>query len=395
MDFDTIIDRRGTGALKWRAPDVIPLWVADMDFAPPDAVVAALRRRMDHPIFGYTDPPPSFFETLRAWYASRYGAAVETEAFLLGPGAVPSMGIAVRTFAARGEGVLVMPPVYYPFMESVRGNGRVVVEAPLRWENGRFRFDPEAGDRAIREAASRGVKTRMLMFCSPHNPGGTVWTREELAALLEFARRHGLLLFSDEIHGDIALKPKSFVSLAGFPGAAERSVVISSPNKTFNLAGLHLSHFVVEDAALRAELKRGIGAAGYSQPNVLSLVAAQAAYEHGEAWLDALIEYLRANAEIAADFIGKRIPGMDASVPDGTYLIWADAAGLAAAKGCADDRELVARLEAEALVKLTPGGVFGRGGEGHVRINVACPRALLAEGLNRLAAWASDARPKR
>ena len=389
MNFDTVIDRRGTGAIKWRAPDVIPLWVADMDFAPPEEVASALRRRIEHPILGYTDPDPSYFESLRAWYASRYGAAVDAAAFLLGPGAVPSMGIAVRTFAEPGEGVLVMPPVYYPFMESVRGNGRVVVESPLRAENGRFRFDPETGDRAIREAASRGVKTRLLMFCSPHNPGGTVWTRDELSTVLDFARRHDLILFSDEIHGDIALKPGSFVSLAGFPGAAERTISLSASNKTFNLAGLHLSHFVVEDAALRAKLERGIDAAGFSQPNVLSLVAAQAAYEHGAAWVDALVAYLRANAEYAVDFIGKNVRGIRASVPEGTYLIWADAAGLAAAKGCADDRQLVARLEAEGRVKLTAGSIFGRGGEGHVRINVACPRALLAEGLNRLAAWAA------
>lgn len=389
MHFDTVIDRRGTGALKWKMPDVIPLWVADMDFAPPEAVAAALRKRIEHPIFGYTNADPSYFEALRAWYSARYGAALQPDSFLLGPGAVPSMGIAVRTFAAPGEGVLVMPPVYYPFMSSVRDNDRVVVEAPLRAENGRFRFDPQAADRAVAEAASRGVKTRLLMFCSPHNPGGVVWTRDELSSVLDFARKHDLILFSDEIHGDLAMKPNSFVSMAGFPGAAERTIAISASNKTFNLAGLHLSHFVVEDAALRAALKRGIAAAGYGEPNVLSLVAAQAAYENGAAWLDSLIDYLRANAEYAVDYIKRNVPGMRASMPEGTYLVWTDASGLVAAKGCADDRELVTRLEAEGRVKLTAGSIFGRGGEGYVRINVACPRSILAEGLNRMAEWAA------
>jgi cystathionine beta-lyase len=360
-----------------------------MDFAPPQAVADALRKRIEHPIFGYTNPDPSYFEALRAWYASRYGAAVEPGAFLLGPGAVPSMGIAVRTFAAPGEGVLIMPPVYYPFTETVRDNDRVVVEAPLRSDGGRFRFDPAAGDRAVAEAAARGVKTRFILFCSPHNPGGVVWTRDELASVLAFARKHDLLLFSDEIHGDLVFGPNKFVSMAGFPGAAERTVSISASNKTFNLAGLHLSHFVVEDEALRRRLKRGIDAAGYSQPNVLSLVAAQAAYENGAAWVDSLVAYLKANAEFAVDYLNRNVRGMRAAMPEGTYLVWTDASGLVAGKGLADDRELVAKLEAEGKVKLTAGSIFG-GGKNRVRINVACPRAMLAEGLGRIAAWAAS-----
>lgn len=394
MSFDSIIDRAGTGALKWNAPreagkdDVIPLWVADMDFSAPEAVLDALRSRIAHPIFGYTNADPSYFEALRAWYRERYGAALPAESFLLGPGAVPSMGILARTFCAPGEGVLVMPPVYYPFSESVRDNGRVVVEAPLDASDPfRMKLDLAAAGRAIDEAASKGVRTRMVLFCSPHNPGGVVWTREELSSLVDFARARDLLLASDEIHGDLALRKGRFVSLAAFPGAAERTIVFSAPNKTFNLAGLHLSHFVAENAELRAALKKGLAAAGSSQPNVLSLVAAQAAYERGASWLDELVSYLGANAAFAADYLNAQVPGVRTAAPEGTYLLWADASGLIRAKGLADDKALVSRLVEEARVRFTAGGIFGAGGEGFIRVNVACPRAVLAEGLRRLAEW--------
>ncbi|MFA6508155.1 MAG: aminotransferase class I/II-fold pyridoxal phosphate-dependent enzyme, partial [Treponemataceae bacterium] len=226
MNFDTIIDRNGTGALKWNAPkldgksDAIPLWVADMDFAAPEAVTAALRARIEHPVFGYTNPDPSYFEALRAWYATRYAVKADLASFLIGPGVVPAMAIAVRTFSAPGEGVLVMPPVYYPFGEVVRDNDRVVVEAPLiAADPFRMCFDPAVAEKAVADAASRGVKVRMLLFCSPHNPGGVVWKKEELAALLDFARKRDLIVISDEIHGDLVFKPNVFISLAGFSGA--------------------------------------------------------------------------------------------------------------------------------------------------------------------------------
>lgn len=396
MDFDALIDRSGTGALKWNAAreagkaDVVPLWVADMDFAAPAAVTEALRARVGHPIYGYTNPDPSYFAALRAWYEERYGARIEPSSVLLGPGVVPSIGIAVRAFSAAGEGVLIMPPVYYPFAEMVRDNGRVVVEAPLDAGNPfRMRFDARAAQAALDKAAAGGVAVKLAIFCSPHNPGGVVWKKEELASFLKFAEANDLIVLSDEIHGDLVFKPASFVSLAGFPGAAERTVVVSAPNKTFNLAGLHLSHFVAENDALRTRLKHGIAAAGYSQPNVLSLVAAQTAYERCGSWVDDLVAYLASNARYAAEFVNARVPGARTAAPDGTYLLWMDVSRLIAAKGLKDDRELVARLVDEARVRFTAGSVFVSGGGGFIRVNVACPRALLSEGLNRFASWAS------
>lgn len=396
MSFDTIIDRKGTRSLKWEnvrneqgKPDVIPLWVADMDFAPPSPVLAALRSRTEHPIFGYTNTPLEYFEALSAWYKSRYGAVVGREAILLGPGLIPTLGISIRSLTAAGDGVLVMPPVYHPFFDIVRDNDRVIVEAPLEHTGGQnYRLDLEAAGRAIDEAAEGGLRTTAILFSSPHNPGGRVWSAEELASLLAFAEKRSLSIISDEIHGDLIMGKRKFTSLAAFPAAAERTVVLSAPNKTFNLAGLHLSHLVVEDDRLRAQVKRGIAAAGYSQPNVLSLTAALAAYREGGAWVDELIAYLRGNIDYAVNFVNSRIPGAVATAPEGTYLVWADVSALAASLGLKDG-ELAPRLEDQGRVKFTAGSVFGTGGSGFVRINVACPRAILSEGLERFATWAA------
>ncbi len=397
MNFDTPIDRRGTGALKWEnvrnaagKREVIPLWVADMDFAPPDAVLAAIRGRAEHPIFGYTNADPAYFEALRSWYRTRYGASVGREAFMIGPGLIPSLGIALRALTAAGEGVIVMPPVYHPFFQIVEDNDRVVVEAPLRRVHGRgYELDLEGARGAVAAAAGRGIRTTAMLFSSPHNPGGRVWSADELRSLLDFAAEAGISIVADEIHGDIIAGNRAFASLAAFPGAPERTVVLSAPNKTFNLAGLHLSHFVAESEEIRSRLRRGISAAGYSQPNVLSQTAALAAYREGGPWLDDLIEYLRGNLGYAVEFLNTRIPGVSAAFPEGSYLIWTEVAELAARKGLQDDRDLALRLEDEGRVKVTAGSVFGTGGRSFIRINVACPRAILAEGLARFEAWAN------
>ena len=397
MDFNQIIDRSGTRSLKWEnvrneagKPDVIPLWVADMDFAPPEPVLAALRSRTGHPIFGYTNAPPEYFEALVAWYRTRYAAPLSREAILLGPGLIPSLGIVLRSLTSAGDGVLVMPPVYYPFFHIVEDNDRVAVEAPLRLVGDLiYEFDGDAARRAISAASERGIRTTAILFSSPHNPGGHVWSDAELTTLLHFAAENNLYIVSDEIHGDIIAGERRFKSLAAFPGAAERTVVLSAPNKTFNLAGLHLSHFVVEDYELRATIRRGIAAAGFSQPNVLSLTAALAAYREGGPWLDGLISYLRDNLAFAVNFINGKIGGAHAAVPEGGYLIWVEISKLAAARGLRDDRDLALRLEDEGRVKVTAGSVFGTGGSGFIRINAACPRAILTEGLERLEAWAT------
>jgi cysteine-S-conjugate beta-lyase len=397
MTFDAIIDRHGTNSLKWDTlknqpgkPDIIPLWVADMDFPPPEETLLALRRRLEHPIFGYEVAPEESYEAIAAWYSGRYGTAVELGSIVLGPGVIPSMGICVRSLTEKGDGILIMPPVYSPFFSMIKDNDRVTVEAPLRrTKAGSYEMDIDAAGAAIDEAGSRGVRTRAILFCSPHNPGGRVWAREELETLLSFAGRHGLSVISDEIHGDMICGPRRFTSMADFPEHAERVIVLSSPNKTFNLAGLHVSHFIAADAGMREAIERGISASGFGQPNTLSTTAALASYSHGVQWLDSLLEYLRGNLSFAVGFLNENVRGAAAAFPEGTYLIWTDVSELISRTGLADDRELAQRIEEEARVKLTPGSIFGTGGRGFVRINAACPRSLLNEGLERLAHWAS------
>jgi cystathionine beta-lyase len=379
---------------------VIPLWVADMDFPAPAELTEALVRRAAHPVYGYTHTPECFFETLAGWYRRRHGLDLDRRHFLAGPGTVASLGIAVRSFTEPGQGVIIPAPVYKPAYNMIRFNGREPVEAPLVLNGeGRYCFGPpgslpvmQALERALSTAAGRGIKTTMAVFCSPHNPGGSVWNAEELEALLAFARRHNIIVVSDEIHGDFVFSPKSFISVTAFPEYADIAVAVSAANKTFNLGGLHLSYFMVRDEKLAGILKRGLRASGCDTPNVFSLTAAETVFRCGDSWLDELKRYIRLNIEEGVRFLN-RISGVRGFIPEGTYLIWADVSGLIARGKFRDDMELAAALEWEGRVKCTPGSYFGAGGKGFIRINAACPRSQLMEGLARFKDWAERFRP--
>jgi cystathionine beta-lyase len=398
VNFDELIDRTGTEAAKWEETDrtpgkvpVIPLWVADMDFPCPPAVTEALRRRAEHPVYGYTRLSPSFFEALVFWYRTRYGLDLKPEDFIAGPGAVPSLGLAVRTLSNPGDGVMILSPVYYPFFDMIRSNGREIVEIPLRPdERGRYHFDGEALEQGLEAAADRGLKVPLALFCSPHNPGGAVWDREEQVLFLNFARSNGITVVSDEIHGDFVYPPRTFGSLAAFQEYADRVVVVSGANKTFNLGGLRVSHFIVRDAGLARTLRKGFRAIAFHEPDIFSCAAAEAAYREGGSWCTELNAYIGENIRRAVAAINTEIPGLRAFEPEGTYLIWTDASALINRGKFRDDREFTARLEKQGRVKLNPGSVFGSGGQGFVRINAACPRSLLLEGIARIKAWARE-----
>jgi cystathionine beta-lyase len=395
MNFDEPIDRRGTGSEKWDGcgreagkAGVIPLWVADMDFPAPPELTRALAERAAHPVYGYTQLSETFYDTLADWYARRYGLELDKGHFLLGPGTVASLGIAVRSLTGRGDGVLLLAPVYGPFYRMIRLNGRETVEVPLRLKDGRYCFDEAALERGLAAAAARGLKVPLALFCSPHNPGGSVWEKAELECFLAFAARHGITVISDEIHGDFVYPPKTFRSMAAFPDYGERTVVVSSVNKSFNLGGLHTSYFITGEERLADALKRELRAMGYGELDIFSMIAAETAYRSCAYWLDEARIYLRANLEEAVRFING-IPGLRAFLPEGTYLIWTDASLLIGRAQLTDDRALVDLLEQEARVKLTPGSAFGRQGKGFIRINAACPRSQLMEGLGRLRDWAA------
>ncbi|MDR1566402.1 MAG: PatB family C-S lyase [Treponema sp.] len=395
-NFDNILDRKGTGSVKWEDLDqkegklpVIPLWVADMDFPSLPEITGALMSRAAHPAYGYTRIEPSYFKALAAWYKTQYCSELAVDDFILGSGTVSGLGTAVRTWSKPGDGVLLLTPVYHPFYDSILRSNRKTLEVPLKaGKEGRYCFDVGDLEQALEGAKTRGLEVPLMLFCSPHNPGGSVWTREELESLLDFAERKGLILAADEIHGDFVYAPKRFVSLSSFPEHASRIIVLSAPGKSFNLGGLRISHFITRDKGLKAALRKSLAAKGEGGPDVFSLTAAMAAYRHGAGWLTALKAYIKANIEETAARLNAEARGFRVFRPEGTYLVWADVSELIKKKNLKDDLELAQALETDGRVKVTPGSAFGPGGRGFVRINAACPGSMLSEALDRIALWA-------
>ncbi|MDR1506242.1 MAG: aminotransferase class I/II-fold pyridoxal phosphate-dependent enzyme [Treponema sp.] len=402
-DFDAPVNWRSTGSDKWDsvAEGVIPLWVADMDFVSPPELTGVLSARASLPFYGYNKRRPAYLEAIAAWYRNQYGVSVDTEDILPGPGTVPSLGMAVRAFTKSGDGVLVMTPVYTPFFRVIRESGRKVVEAPMELDGGgRFVFDRAALERA---ASAAGGTIPLALFCSPHNPGGRVWAKEEIQSLLDFAQKRNMIVAADEIHGDFVYGGSfasggssvsggggpGFVSTASFPGYAGNVITVSGANKSFNLGGLHASHMVVRDKTLKAKLRSVLSTGAHHDPDIFAELAVETCYTKCAEWFAGLRLYIRKNLEAAAVFLNA-IPGIKTWVPGGTYLLWADARGLIEKTGCENDGELVRRLEEEAKVKITGGSMYGKPGEGFVRINAASPRSLLMEGLGRLEAWAKN-----
>jgi cystathionine beta-lyase len=385
-DFDAPFKIRGTGSDKWDniAEGVIPLWVADMDFAAPPELIGALAARASSPFYGYNKRRPGYVDAIVSWYREQYGVSVKPDDVVPGPGTVPSLGAVVRAFTGPGDGVLVMTPVYAPFFRVIRENGRKIVESPMALDdNGRFVFDRAALEKACDEAA--GLAVPLLLFCSPHNPGGRVWSKEEIAALLDTAKSRNMIVAADEIHGDFVFNG-GFVSTAAFPNHADRIISVSGANKSFNMGGLHVSHLIVRDEKLKAKLGKVLNADFHHDPDIFAELAVETCYTSCGSWLAELKPYIKKNLEEAAAFLNG-IPGVKAWVPGGTYLLWAHVQGLIERTGCKSDLELVERLESEAKVKITNGSMYGRPGAGYVRINTACPRKLLMEGLERIKAW--------
>ncbi|QHO90200.1 pyridoxal phosphate-dependent aminotransferase [Actinomyces sp. 432] len=384
--FDVIHDRTGTASLKWdfaadrgRPETALPLWVADMDHPTAPCIVNALLWRVRHGIFGYTEPDAAYGATLTAWFARRYDWRIDPAWNVVTPGVVPALATAVRAFTEPGDAVVIEEPVYYPFREVVEQQGRVVAPAPLvRGADGVYRRDLDT-----LEAVLTSTGARLLLLCNPHNPVGRVWSRAELAALAEVAERHDVLVVSDEVHADLALpgyRTTPFASLSA--DAAARTVTCTSPSKSFNLAGLQVANILIADPELRDRFRTALGAVGYSQPNTLGLTACQAAYKSGDAWLDALrrhVEYARRHVIRRLE----RVPGIEVSPCEGTYLLWLDCTGLLEAAGLAAD-ELDGFITREAGLWLDDGALFGAGGAGFTRLNIACPRATLDEALDRL-----------
>lgn len=383
-DFDAVIDRRGTGSQKWDGAskkfgdgDVLPLWVADMDFVSPAPVVEALLERARHGVFGYVERPDEFYAAIAAWLGRRHGFSVRPEHIVNSPGVVPALHLMVRAFTKPGDRVLIQTPVYPPFMRVAQAEGReAVYNLLVRGPNG-YEMDFDALERQL-----DGVSLAIL--CNPHNPVGRVWTRDELARFGELCLRTGTLVASDEIHCDLTLfgqRHTPFASVA--PELAARSLTCVAPSKTFNVPGLTTANVIIADDGLRREFTRVLNSLALYEANVFGVTALTAAYERGDEWLDQLLQYLQGNVEAMEAFLRAELPGVRMTRPEATYLAWLDFSSWGMT-----DEQLATFLSEQAHVGLNDGPSFGPGGSGFARLNFGCPRSTLKDGLSRIAAAA-------
>ncbi|MGB4135695.1 MAG: MalY/PatB family protein [Microbacterium sp.] len=384
-DFETVIDRTGTGASKWEAmraanPDVpagiAPFSVADLDLATAPEIAEGLREYLRTAVLGYTVPTDAYWESVTGWFRRRHGWTVDRAHVTPTPGVVPALYTAVRAYTEPGDGVIVQTPAYYPFYRAIEQNGRTVVRNPLVLRDGRWRLDLDD----LAEKA-KDPRNRLLVFCSPHNPTGRVWERDELEAVARIAIENDLIVISDEIHFDLILPGSTHTVLSTLgPEVAARTVVCTAPSKTFNLAGMGLSNIVITDDALREAYRAEQALTGFSAITTLGYEACRLAYDEAEGWLAGLIGLVEANHRLVRDFLAERMPEVRVFDLEGTYLQWLDLRGLGHDAG-----ELRRRNTREALVFFNEGAIFGPEGEGFERMNIAAPRAAVAAALERLA----------
>lgn len=379
--FDTLIDRSQTGAVKWerrteaeKREGIVAMSVADMEFGVAPCVREAVVRAAEHGVYGYTDPNERYFAAVKRWMALRHGWDVRAEDVTCIHGVVPAIAVCVRAFTQPGDGVIIQLPVYPPFRQMIESNGRRVLNNALINENGRYRMDYEDLERKAADP-----RARLMVLCSPHNPVGRVWTREELARVHEICKRHGVTVASDEIHFDLVAGGAHTVYANVDPDA----IVLTAPSKTFNVPGLQLANAIIRNVARRNAFREELTACGGSNISYFGYAATCAAYEGGEEWLDALLDYLRGNEALVRDFMARRFPQARISPMEGTYLLWLDYRALGV-----PDAEVNQFLRQDAGWIVNAGEMFGAEGRGFVRVNIALPRPELQKALDRLAAAA-------
>lgn len=383
IDFDQLIDRSGTYSLKYTArqrlfgrDDAIPLWVADMDFAAPQVVTQALSARAQHPLYGYSEYPSVLYQAIQQWFLRRHQWEIAAEDIVICPGVVPSLHATITALTQQGDGVIVQPPVYFPFFTAVTETHRTLLHNPLILVDDVYQIN---FDQLALQAAS-GAK--MLLLCSPHNPGGRVWSEAELQQLLEIARQYQLIIISDEIHADLVLAGRRHIPLATL---AEDVPVITavSASKTFNIAGLGMSMLIVPDAGHKKAIESVFNSWHVSAANPFSIEATIAAYQQGEPWLDALLEYLQQTCQWVQQFFATQLPRIRVLPIQATYLLWLDCRALQL-----NDRQLGRFFVEQAGVAMNPGVMFGEGGSGFMRMNIAAPRAIIEQACRQIvSAW--------
>lgn len=400
-DFDKVIERTGTNCLKWDLrkgifgkEDVLPLWVADTDFAAPVQVLEAMKKRMEHGIFGYTYRSEAYDQAIVNWMKKRHGWDIKKEWLTYSPGVVPALSLCVRTFTQPGDKIVIQSPIYPPFSSVVETSGRIIVDNELELIDGRYYMDLEKlleqiavkrisyTSNTAREKWEFNAKVKMLMLCNPHNPSGRVWTREELLKIGEICLENNIIIVSDEIHSDIIYSGHKHLPLASLSKELEQNTITCiAPSKTFSLAGLSTSTVIIPNERLRTHYNNMVESLEIDGGNIFGAVALEAAYNYGEEWLEELLKYLEGNLNYLMDYFKERIPSIRPIRPEATYLVWLDCRELGL-----EGRDLMDFFVNEAKVGLNPGTRFGRSGSNFVRLNIGCPRSLLKEGLSRIEA---------
>lgn len=381
-DFDEVIDRKESDCLKYdfaaergMPEEVLPLWVADMDFRTAPCITERMRKDIELGIFGYTDSKDAYFRAVADWYETYFDWKVEKRWLVKTPGVVFAIAVAVQALTKEGEGVLLQQPVYYPFSAVIKDNNRKIVNSDLVLRDGRYEIDFEDFEAKIVQE-----KVKLFLLCSPHNPVGRVWTKDELQRIGDICLKHDVKIVSDEIHADFVYSEYRHHVLPTVDKRFEEiSIICTAPSKTFNLAGLQVSNIFIPNPEMRKSFIQKMSAIGYSQVNMLGLHACQAAYEGGREWLEQLKEYLKGNLDFTRTYLEQNLPQIKLIEPEGTYLIWLDCRGLGLS-----EKELENLVVHKAKLWLDSGAIFGKTGEGFERINIACPRSILKEALERL-----------
>jgi cystathionine beta-lyase len=381
-NFDEIIDRKNSNSLKYdfaaergRPSDVLPLWVADMDFRTPREVIERLEKDLQLGIFGYSETKGEYFEALYHWYKDYFNWEIQRKWLVKTPGVVFAIAAAIRAFSEEGDGVLIQQPVYYPFAEAITDNKRKLVNSPLVLVNGHYEMNFTDFEKKIVEN-----NVKLFVLCSPHNPVGRVWTIDELRTVGEICLKHHVLVVSDEIHSDFTYNGYIHNVFANIDERfADITITCTAPSKTFNLAGLQVSNIFISNREIKHKFIKAINQAGYSQVGMLGISACQAAYEHGREWLDQLKQYLVNNLSFVREYLKKNLPQIQLIEPEGTYLVWLDFRALGLTEGQREDL-----IVNKARLWIDSGAIFGIDGEGFERINIACPRATLEKAMNSL-----------
>lgn len=380
--FDTIINRKNTNSLKYdfavergKKESILPLWVADMDFMVAPEIIEALEKTVSHGIYGYSDSKEDYFQALQNWFQKKHHYTVQKEWLIKTPGVVFAIAQAIRTFTKEGEYVLIQTPVYYPFREVIEVNQRKVATNSLILKDGHYEIDFEDFEKQVIEK-----KIKLFILCNPHNPVGRVWTKEELTKIGDICVRNHVLVISDEIHCDFTYPGYTHTVFSSICKEFEEiSILCTSPSKTFNLAGLQILNIFVPNTKIKKQFERAIAQVGYSQVALPGIVACKAAYTYGEEWLAQVKQYIKKNLDFVREYLHEKLPDIQLIEPEGTYLIWLDFRGLGLSGA-----ELHNLIENKAGLWLDEGDIFGTEGVGFERINIACPRKILEEALNRI-----------